>query len=89
MQTDVAVVILNRSAFIAATRVVQSFEPIAVHAENANAQPGASAINKSVGSIDRHGWSRHLETECRSLPHVWVELAPEIKIRTATGETGQ
>src|SRR5262249_3917484 len=56
-QANVTMLILNRRAFITAARVVQSFEPIAAYAENANPQAGASAIDKSVGTVDRHGWS--------------------------------
>jgi hypothetical protein len=63
---DVAVLILNRGAFIAATGVVHSFEPVAMHAENTNAQAVASAINKSVGTIDCHG-SRHLGTSAQAI----------------------
>src|SRR6516162_1725963 len=59
MQMDVAVLILNRRAFIAATGVVHSFEPVPMHAENADAQAVASAINEPVGTIDRHGSPHH------------------------------
>src|SRR6516164_3083277 len=55
MQMDVAVLILNRRALRAATGVVDSFEPVPMHAENADAQAVASAINEPVGTIDRHG----------------------------------